>query len=182
MIVTLVAAAGRNGVIGNDHGLPWHLPRDLRRFRDLTMGKPIIMGRKTLDQIGRLLPGRQTIVLTRQPDYTFPGAIIVSTVAQALAEAGRWAGPDAEIMVVGGGEIYRTFWERADCIVLTIVDGRFEGTTRFPIDQLQSGHFQVIGHESFPADEKNAYAITTYDLRRSPGAGPLSWTGLVRPD
>ncbi|HEY5150661.1 MAG TPA: dihydrofolate reductase, partial [Mycobacterium sp.] len=114
MSVTLVAAVARNGVIGADGGLPWHLPDDLRRFKALTMGHTMIMGRRTFESIGRALPGRVSIVVTRDAGWTAPGVTVAHSVEEALALAGPDAAADAEVMVVGGGEIYRQTLELAD--------------------------------------------------------------------
>ncbi|GAA1170220.1 hypothetical protein GCM10009584_08900 [Ornithinimicrobium humiphilum] len=125
--LTLVAAVGRNGVIGDGSAMPWHLPEDLRFFRETTMGGTLLMGRGTWDSIGRALPGRRTIVLTRRADLTFPGAEVAHSLAEALALAG-----DGEVFVVGGGDIYAQTLPHADRLVLTEVDLAPEGATRFP--------------------------------------------------
>ncbi|MET0863246.1 MAG: ACT domain-containing protein [Nakamurella sp.] len=127
MTITLVAAVARNGTIGADGGLPWHLPADLKRFKALTMGHPMIMGRKTFDSIGRALPGRRTIVVTRDPGWTAPGVQTAPSVPAALAAAGG-----EEIMVVGGGEIYAQTIDLADRLEITQVDMDVAGDTRFP--------------------------------------------------
>ncbi|MBX9632520.1 MAG: dihydrofolate reductase, partial [Burkholderiales bacterium] len=100
--VSLIAAVASNGVIGRDGRMPWHLPEDLKRFKALTMGHAIVMGRKTFDSIGRLLPGRRTIIVTRQPNYRVEGAEVVSSIDDAIALARN----DDEVFVIGGGEIY----------------------------------------------------------------------------
>ena len=128
MSVTLVAAVARNGVIGADGGLPWHLPDDLRRFKALTMGHTMIMGRRTFESIGRALPGRVSIVVTRDADWTAPGVTVAHSVDEALA----LAGPDTEVMVVGGGDVYRQTMDLADRLEITHVDADVVGDTRFP--------------------------------------------------
>ncbi len=128
MSVTLVAAVARNGIIGADGGLPWHLPEDLRRFKALTMGHTMIMGRRTYESIGRALPGRATIVVTRDARWTAPHV----TVAHSVDEAFALAGPHEDVMVVGGGEIYRQTIHRADRLEITHVDADAVGDTRFP--------------------------------------------------
>lgn len=125
--LTLVAAVGRNGVIGDGRTMPWHLPEDLRFFKETTMGGTLLMGRGTWDSIGRALPGRRTIVLTRQPGWQAPGAEVAHSLAEALALAG-----DGEIFVVGGGQLYAQTIEHATRLVLTEVDLTPEGATRFP--------------------------------------------------
>ena len=127
--IALVVAVSRNGVIGRAGGLPWHISSDLKRFKAITMGKPIIMGRKTWESLPKKpLPGRQNIVITRQKNYQAEGAVIVSDTAFAVAAA-RSA---EEIAVIGGGEIYHMFFTGADRIYLTEVDLEVEGDTRFP--------------------------------------------------
>jgi dihydrofolate reductase len=129
MTVTLVAAVARNGVIGRSGDLAVRISEDLRRFKALTMGHTLVMGRKTWDSIGRALPGRRTIVVTRQPRWAAPGAEVAASVDLALALA--LAG-DAEVFVVGGGEIYAQTIHRADALELTEVDAALDGDTYFP--------------------------------------------------
>lgn len=125
--LTLIAAVGRNGVIGDGQDMPWHLPEDLRFFKDTTMGGVLVMGRGTWESIGRALPGRRTIVVTRRTDFTAPGA----EVAHSLPEALRLAG-DGEVFIAGGGQLYAQTIGVADRLVLTEVDLSPEGETRFP--------------------------------------------------
>lgn len=125
--LTLVAAVGRNGVIGDGSALPWHIPADLRFFKETTLGGTLVMGRGTWDSIGRALPGRRTIVVTRRPDWSAPGAEVAHSVAEALALAG-----DGEIFVVGGGQVYAQTIAHAHRLVVTEVDLEPEGPTRFP--------------------------------------------------
>lgn len=131
MILSLIVAAARNGVIGAGGKLPWHLPADLRRFKQLTMGHPVVMGRRTFDSIGKPLPGRTNIVITRQEDYQACDA----TVAHTLEEALRMCENEQEAFVIGGASIYREALPRADRIYLTRIEKDFEGdTTLFNID------------------------------------------------
>lgn len=125
--LTLVAAVGRNGVIGDGAAMPWHLPEDLRFFRETTMGGTLLMGRGTWDSIGRALPGRRSIVLTRQDGWRAPGAEVARSLAEALSLAG-----DGEVFVVGGGQVYAQTIGHAARLVLTEVDLEPEGSTRFP--------------------------------------------------
>jgi len=118
----------RNGVIGRDGRLPWHIPEDLKRFRALTMGHHIIMGRRTWESIGRPLPGRTSVVVTRDRDYSAPGVKVAHSLAEALAAC---AG-DEEVFVIGGAEIYREALPRADRIYLTEVLADYPGDVRFP--------------------------------------------------
>ncbi len=148
--VVLVAAMGRNRVIGVDGGMPWHLPEDLRRFKELTMGSPMIMGRSTYDSIGRVLPGRTTIVLTRNSDLEIAGAIVAHTPEKALESARAIAGSEGEVMVVGGGEIYRLFLPLADRLELTIVDAEPKGDTTFP--EIDAGDWNIVSSRRLDGD------------------------------
>lgn len=125
--LTLVAAVGRQGVIGDGRDMPWHLPEDLRFFKETTMGGVLVMGRGTWDSIGRALPGRRTIVVTRQRGWSAPGAEVAHSLCEALAVAG-----DGEVFIAGGGQIYAQTIEHAHRLVLTEVDLEAEGETRFP--------------------------------------------------
>ncbi|WP_131105332.1 dihydrofolate reductase [Ornithinimicrobium sufpigmenti] len=125
--LTLIAAVGRNGVIGDGRVMPWHLPEDLRFFKDTTMGGVLVMGRGTWDSIGRALPGRRTIVVTRQRGWSAPGAEVAHSLREALAVAG-----DGEVFIAGGGQIYAQTIGHAHRLVLTEVDLEPEGQTRFP--------------------------------------------------
>lgn len=128
-MISLVVAVSRNGVIGRAGGLPWHISSDLKRFREITMGKPIIMGRKTWESLPKKpLPGRRNIVITRQADYRATGADVVTSAEAARALCGA----EPETAVIGGGEIYRMFWPLADRLYLTEVDIEIDGDTRFP--------------------------------------------------
>ncbi|MDX1374093.1 MAG: dihydrofolate reductase [Burkholderiales bacterium] len=124
----LVAALASNGVIGARGGLPWRLPEDLKRFKALTLGHPIIMGRRTWESIGRALPGRRNIVVTRRRDFTAPGAEVAGSLEDALA---RCADADV-VFVIGGAELYAAALPIADALEFTEIDAAFEGDTRFP--------------------------------------------------
>ncbi|HTO47482.1 MAG TPA: dihydrofolate reductase [Burkholderiales bacterium] len=127
-VVSLVAALARNRVIGAGNRLPWHLPEDLKRFKRLTTGAPVIMGRKTHQSIGHPLPGRRNIVVTREPGARWPGCEVVHSLDQAIASAG-----DApEVFVIGGAELYRLALPRADRLYLTLIDADYAGDTLFP--------------------------------------------------
>lgn len=128
MKLSLIVAMSRDGVIGADNRLPWHLSADLRRFKAITMGKPILMGRKTHDSIGRPLPGRNNIVLTRDRSYRAPGCTVVHTTQESM----RVAQGSAELMIIGGSSLYERFLVTADRIYLTLIDGDFAGDTFFP--------------------------------------------------
>ncbi|MEI6487284.1 MAG: dihydrofolate reductase [Sphingomonadales bacterium] len=130
--ITLVVARARNGVIGNSGALPWHLPADLKHFKALTIGKPVVMGRKTFESIGKPLPGRQNIVLTRQPGWSAPGVTVVPNLAEAIAAAGLDPRVRGHIMIIGGAEIYALALPIATRVELTEVDAEPEGDTVLP--------------------------------------------------
>ena len=152
-----------NGVIGRENRLPWRLPADLRRFKSVTMGKPVIMGRKTYESIGKPLPGRSNIVVTRDPDYRAPGCQVVHSLEQAL-EAG--AG-HAEVMVIGGAKLYRQALGRAQRMYLTLVRAEVEGDTLFP--DIEPQQWRELERESHRADEKNQYDYDFVILQRVSG-------------
>jgi dihydrofolate reductase len=126
--VTLIAAVGRNRVIGADNDMPWHLPEDFAFFKRTTMGHPMVMGRKTFDSIGRVLPGRRTIVVTRQQDWSHPDV----ETAHSLTEALALAGPATEVFVCGGGQVYAEAMPYAQRLLITEVDQSPEGDVTFP--------------------------------------------------
>lgn len=161
-MISLVVAASANDVIGDSGALPWHLTDDLKRFKALTLGKPVVMGRKTFEAIGRALPGRRNLVVTRQAEFTAPGCEAVSSPAAALEAC---AGDD-EIMIIGGGEIYRQFLPLADRIYLTRVAARIDGDTTFPA--LDEASWEETSREEFPAGDGNdfSFAILTFERRR----------------
>ena len=152
--ITLIVAVADSGVIGRDNTLPWHLPDDLRRFKRITMGKPIVMGRKTFDSIGKPLPGRQNIVVTRDTNYRREGVTVVHDAEAALSAAG--AVP--EVMVIGGAELFRTLLPRAGRLHLTRVHGNIEGDVVWPA--LDDREWRVVERESHSADERHAWPMT----------------------
>jgi len=152
-LITLIVAVADNGVIGRDNTLPWHLPEDLKRFKRLTLGKPIVMGRKTFESIGKPLPGRQNIVVTRDPNYLREGV----TLARSADDALRAAGEVPEVMVIGGAELFRSLLPRAGRVHLTRVHGNIEGDIRWELDERE---WQVVTREGHVADERHAYAMT----------------------
>ena len=126
--ICLIVALAANGVIGRNNALPWHLPADLKRFKALTMGHPVVMGRKTHESIGRPLPGRRNLVITRNRDYRASGCEIVHSLDEAIAACG-----DArEIFIIGGAELYRESLPRAHCLEFTEIRAEFEGDASFP--------------------------------------------------
>ncbi len=144
--ISLVAAMARNRVIGRDNRLPWSLSEDLKRFKELTSGHPLILGRKTYESIGRLLPNRTTIIVTRQPDFQVPGALMASSLEDAIARASEL---DEEIFIAGGGEIYAQAWPRADRIHLTVIDQDIPGDAYFP--ELDWDQFREVSREDHSA-------------------------------
>lgn len=158
--ITLLAAIARNGVIGRDNALIWRLRSDLRRFKALTLGKPLLMGRKTYASIGRPLPGRRILVLTRDPTFSAPDVTVVHDWAGTLAAAGA----AEELMVAGGGEIYALALPHADRIHLTEVDLAPDGDTRFPDFDRQA--FREVHREAHPAGEQDESAFAFVDLER----------------
>jgi dihydrofolate reductase len=151
MTVSLIVAMADGRVIGRDGQLPWRLSADLRRFKRLTMGHHIIMGRKTYESIGRLLPGRTTVVITHQADLEIPGAIIVNSLEKAL----QVAATDPEVFIVGGGEIYRQAMPSVDRIYQTIVHAKVDGDTVFP--PLAEAEWVLTESERHTADERNQF-------------------------
>ncbi|MFM4835843.1 type 3 dihydrofolate reductase [Aeromonas veronii] len=163
MKISMIAAMAHDRVIGKDNQMPWHLPADLAHFKRVTLGKPVLMGRKTFESIGRPLPGRRNLVISRNPDYQAEGIEVVGSVEAALA---LLAGSSVEeLMVIGGGHLYAEMLPSADCLYLTQIDLAVEGDTRFPA--FDDGHWQRVDCESNPADEKNPhpYSFETW-LRR----------------
>lgn len=168
VIVSLIVASGPDGVIGDGRRMPWHLPADLKRFRAITWGKPIVMGRKTFESIGRPLPGRTNIVLSRREGFAPPGCRVARSLDEAMTIAAE--GGD-EVMVIGGGEVYAQALPRADRVYLTLVEGEFEGPVRFPLEALDAPGWRVVREESFPADERNPYPHQFRILERGEGRG-----------
>jgi dihydrofolate reductase len=164
--ISIIVAASTNDVIGRDGELPWHLPDDLRRFRQLTTGKPIIMGRKTHESIGRPLPDRQNIVITRNAGYEAPGCDVVTTPTAALAAA---AGAD-EVMIIGGSGIYDTFLPMADRIFMTRIHANVDGDVLFPAPD--STEWEQVSLEPHSRDERHAHAFdfTVYARRAASDA------------
>jgi dihydrofolate reductase len=164
MKVSAIVAMSREGIIGDDQGMPWELPADLRRFKKVTLGKPLVMGRKTHESIGRVLPGRPNLVLTRQPSYQRPGIYVATAPQEALEIASLFA---QEVMIIGGGEVYRLFAMYVHCLHLTVVEGFFTGTVYFPLDAYQTTRWHLISQEQHPADQHNRFAHRYYVLERA---------------
>lgn len=153
MKISLVVAAATNNAIGKDGKMPWHLPNDLRHFKNVTWGMPVIMGRKTFESMGKPLPGRKNIVVSRQPGFRPEGAVVVKNLEDALFVAKE---ADAnEVMVAGGGEIYKALFDKAQRIYLTRVEAEPEADTFFP--PLHPDQWYLISQQIHEADEKNEY-------------------------
>ncbi|MWV42295.1 dihydrofolate reductase [Paenibacillus sp. HJL G12] len=151
MSMTFIWAMGENRVIGRNNALPWRLPRDMAFFKEQTIGKKVLMGRKTWESFGgKPLPGRTNIILTRDPDYSAPGAQIIHTIDEALK-----LGVEEELMVIGGSEIYRTLLPHADRLLVTEIEESFEGDTFFP--EINEAEWKCVQEVQGIRDEKNPY-------------------------
>ncbi len=158
--ISLIAAMAKNRVIGINNEMPWHLPADLRHFKALTVGKPIIMGRKTWESLPGLLPDRPHIVVTRKPDYQAKGCRVVHSIDEALAAAGDVP----EVMIVGGAAFYAAMLPQADRIYLTLVETTVEGDAFFP--DYNPEQWQITAQEKYSADEKNPFPYRFLTLER----------------
>jgi dihydrofolate reductase len=159
-LLALVVAAAENGVIGNGNRLPWHLPADLRHFKTVTMGKPMLMGRRTFDSIGKALPGRRSLVLTRNASFSAPGAERVATLDEALALTRE----EPELAVIGGAEVYRLCLPRAQRMYFTRVHASLAGDTRLP--EIDWREWHCVERSTHPVDDKNRYAMTFFVLQK----------------
>lgn len=153
MKISVIVAAAENGVIGRQNDLPWRLSADLRRFKDLTMGHAIVMGRKTYESIGRPLPGRRMIVITRQPNYTAPGAEMVGSLEDALAAAANQG--ENEAFIIGGAEIFNQAMPLAQRLYLTRVHANVDGDIHLPPFDLSD--WRQLAAQRHDADAKNEY-------------------------
>ena len=161
MLISLIVATDENGLIGKDGGLPWRLPADLKYFKKTTLGKPVVMGRKTWESIARPLPGRKNIVLTTQKDYLSEGVEVVQDVAAALSACGA-AG---EVMVIGGRAVYALFLPQADRLYLTRVHAQVEGDVYFPT--IDAAEWKEVARTECEADENNEFALSFLTLERN---------------
>jgi dihydrofolate reductase len=167
--VTIIVARARNGVIGRDNGLPWHLPEDLRHFRETTLGHPVVMGRRTFESIGRPLPGRRNIVVTRDPGWSHPGCDRAASLTDAFASC---AG-SPEVFVIGGAQLYAQALDDADRLIVTEVDIDADGDARFPAPDPRRWRPTA----SRPGRSANGlgYVIVTYErIRENRCGGPPS--------
>ena len=157
-IISLIAAMAKNRIIGKDNQMPWHLPADLGHFKAVTLGKPIIMGRKTYESIGRPLPGRKNIVMSRDKDYKLEGCETVTSLENAI----RLVQDVDEIMIIGGGFLYAECIPQADKLYLTFIDLEVEGDTQFP--SFEHLNLTEVKREKHLQDEKNSYDYEFVDF------------------
>jgi dihydrofolate reductase len=159
MKLSVIAAVARNGVIGRDNALPWRLPEDLKRFKLLTMGHHIIMGRKTYESLGRLLPGRTTVIVSRNAQYAVPGALVAGSLKQALTACAA----DDEVFVIGGAQLYREALPLADKLYLTLIDKDFEGDAHFP--PYDAARWHEASRESGISGDGWGYDFVVYEQK-----------------
>ena len=160
MLISFVVAMDEQGVVGINNTLPWRLSADLQNFKKITLGKPIVMGRKTYESIGKALPGRENIVITRQRDYRPEGC----TVFSSLDDVYEYCADIPEVIIIGGAELFKQTLDHAERIYLSEVHARVEGDAFFP--DLNRDDWQEVSREEFPADEKNEYPFSFIVLER----------------
>jgi dihydrofolate reductase len=160
MKLSIIVAASRNNVIGKDNQLIWRLSADLKRFKALTTGHTIIMGRKTFDSIGKPLPNRTSVIITRQEDYKMEGCIVVHSLEEALQTVKE----DEKVFIIGGGTIYKEAIDKADELFLTLVHAEFEGDTYFP--EIKNETWESVARKDCLPDEKNEYPYSFIDYKR----------------
>lgn len=160
MIISFIVAMGKNRIIGKNSSLPWNMPADMKRFRDLTAGKPMIMGRKTFESIGRPLPNRTNIIITRDKNCKVKGCVVAHSVDEAIKAAGN--APEA--MVIGGFQIFKEFFPIANKIYLTVIGNNFEGDTYFP--EYNKSEWKETEKEEYKKDGENPYDYTFLVLER----------------
>ncbi len=164
MIISLIAAMGRNRVIGNKGKLPWHMPADLEYYKSKIKGKTVVMGRKTFDSMGnKPLPNRTNIIITRDQNYKVEDALVVHSAEEAIKEAEK-INPNQELMVIGGSEIYKEFLPRANRIYLTIIEGEFKGDAFFP--EYDITEWKEVSYEEHERDKDNPYDYRFVVLER----------------
>lgn len=166
--LSLIVAMARNRVIGRDNAMPWHLPSELAKFKRITLGHHIVMGRKTFEAIGRLLPGRTSVIVTREPTYAVPGAIVVHSLAEALAACAE----DTEAFVIGGAQLFAEALPIAARIYLTTIDADIEGDVRMPA--FDRSTFRECAHERVEAGPGQSMAYDFVVLERSHSREPLT--------
>ncbi len=159
-MISLIAAMGHDRAIGIDNRMPWHLPADFQHFRRITLGKPVVMGRKTFESIGRPLPDRHNVVVTRDAAWRHDGVTVAPSIEAALAACGAVD----EVMIIGGASFYAQLLPRAERLYLTFVDGDFEADAWFPA--WEPAEWQEIERNDHPADARNSHAMTFVTLQR----------------
>lgn len=161
MIISLIAALDKNYLIGSNNGMPWHLPADFKHFKEVTLGKPVIMGRKTFESIGRPLPSRKNIVVSKN-NFTVEGVLSANSIETAF----QLAGDVEEVMIIGGANFYQQLIDKADRMYLTHVDAECKGDAWFPAFDLSK--WSVVNQQHFLADEKNNYDfnVVTYEKNK----------------
>lgn len=155
--LSIIVAVATNRVIGNKNTLPWHLPEDLKRFRALTTGHHIIMGRKTYESLNRLLPDRTTVIVTRNPDYRVAGALIANSLQQAI----KLCGDDEEVFLIGGAELYRDGLKLANKLYMTEIDAVFKGDAFFP--EFDQTEWQEASREQHTSAQGLNFSYVTYN-------------------
>ncbi|MCL2561297.1 MAG: dihydrofolate reductase [Rikenellaceae bacterium] len=160
-MISIIAAVAENGVIGSGNAMPWHISEDFRRFKAITMGHPIVMGRKTFESLGRPLPGRTNVVITHDPAYGVPeGVLVIGSLDEAVALFSA----DEEVFIIGGGEIYRQAMSMADKLYITRVCAPFDGDTTFP--EISADEWRVVSCEAHERGEKFAHPFEFVDYTR----------------
>ena len=158
--ISIIVAKSRNNVIGNEGNLPWHIPEDLKKFKSITMGKPMIMGRSTFESIGKALPGRKNIVMTRDKEYQANDISVAHTLEEALILCGQ----AREIMIIGGGEIYKLFFGMVNRLYLTNVEKYIDGDVFFP--EIDLSKWKMIRKEEYPMNTKRKIGFNLEILER----------------
>ena len=158
--ISIIVAKSRNNVIGNEGNLPWHIPEDLKKFKSITMGKPMIMGRSTFESIGKALPGRKNIVMTRDKEYQANDISVAHTLDEALILCGQ----AREIMIIGGGEIYKLFFGMVNRLYLTNVEKYIDGDVFFP--EIDLSKWKMIRKEEYPMNTKRKIGFNLEILER----------------
>ena len=166
MNLSVIVAVAENGIVGRDNALPWHLPADLKYFKKMTLGKPIVMGRKTFESIGRPLPGRTNIVISRNPDFVAQGVFVCASVQDALAVAADVSSRDGgnELMVIGGAAIYSATIPLAECLYITEVHAEVEGDAQLPA--IEWGQWQEQSRQRHSASEAGGFDFSFVVYRR----------------
>ena len=162
MLLSIIVAFDKNQLIGSNNNLPWHLPADLKHFKSITMGHHMIMGRKTFESIGKPLPGRVSVVVTRNKDYVMEGCHVVYSIEDAI----KFCENEEEVFIIGGAEIFEYTMPLAAKLYVTQIHHEFEGDTWFP--EIWGNEWELISKQLHPADDKNEYAYSFLSYRRIP--------------